>query len=165
LCLPVLTWNTIWIYGVDHNFMVKLIVHWQDLQKKKFRNGFASSHIEWDLVEGSISTPRHNSTMFIWAICDFSDLTIGSPNVSRTLLAFLFFSFKWQWKDVITHGGGIFIDRGPWKLIKPTLEVVGGRLFWANLLVLPPYQIIGQLCILRQTLTINFSQENMRYIT
>jgi hypothetical protein len=31
--------------------------------------------------------------------------------------------------------------------------------------ILPPYRIIGQLCILRQTLTINFSQENMRYLT
>jgi hypothetical protein len=31
--------------------------------------------------------------------------------------------------------------------------------------VLPPYRIIGKLCILKQTLTINFSQENMRYLT
>jgi hypothetical protein len=31
--------------------------------------------------------------------------------------------------------------------------------------VLPPYQIIGQMCILRQTLTINFSQENVKYLT
>jgi hypothetical protein len=30
--------------------------------------------------------------------------------------------------------------------------------------ILPPYRIIGQICILRQTLTINFSQENMRYL-
>jgi hypothetical protein len=30
--------------------------------------------------------------------------------------------------------------------------------------VLPPYRIIGQLRILRQTLTFNFSQENIRYI-
>jgi hypothetical protein len=29
----------------------------------------------------------------------------------------------------------------------------------------PSYWIIGQLCILRQTLTIIFSQENMRYLT
>jgi hypothetical protein len=32
-------------------------------------------------------------------------------------------------------------------------------------IVLPPYRIIGQLCILRQTLTINFSQKNMGYLT
>jgi hypothetical protein len=31
--------------------------------------------------------------------------------------------------------------------------------------ILPPYRIIGQICILRQILTINFSQENMRYFT
>jgi hypothetical protein len=31
--------------------------------------------------------------------------------------------------------------------------------------LLPPYRIIGQLHILRQTLTINFDQENMRYVT
>jgi hypothetical protein len=31
--------------------------------------------------------------------------------------------------------------------------------------VLPPYQIIGQIYILRQILTINFSQENMRYLS
>jgi serine/threonine protein kinase len=31
--------------------------------------------------------------------------------------------------------------------------------------VLPLYRIIGQIYILRQTLTINFSQENMRYLT
>jgi hypothetical protein len=29
-----------------------------------------------------------------------------------------------------------------------------------NLLLLPPYRIIGQICILRQNLTINFSQKN-----
>jgi hypothetical protein len=32
-------------------------------------------------------------------------------------------------------------------------------------LILPPYRIIGQIYILRQILTINFSQENMRYLT
>jgi hypothetical protein len=32
-------------------------------------------------------------------------------------------------------------------------------------IVLPPYRIIGQLCSLRETLTINFSQENIRYLT
>jgi hypothetical protein len=31
--------------------------------------------------------------------------------------------------------------------------------------ILPPYRITRQLCILRKTLTINFSQENMRYLT
>jgi hypothetical protein len=31
--------------------------------------------------------------------------------------------------------------------------------------LLPPYRIIGQLCILRQTLIINFSQKNLRYLT
>jgi hypothetical protein len=31
-------------------------------------------------------------------------------------------------------------------------------------LLLPPYRIIGQLRILRQTLTFNFSQQNVRYI-
>jgi hypothetical protein len=30
--------------------------------------------------------------------------------------------------------------------------------------VLPPYRIIEQVCILRQTLTINFSQKNLRYL-
>jgi hypothetical protein len=30
--------------------------------------------------------------------------------------------------------------------------------------LLPPCRIIGQICILRHTLTINFSQENMRYL-
>jgi hypothetical protein len=31
--------------------------------------------------------------------------------------------------------------------------------------LLPPYRIIEQICILRQTLTINFSQENIKYLT
>jgi hypothetical protein len=31
--------------------------------------------------------------------------------------------------------------------------------------LLPPYRITGQLHILRKTLTINFGQENMRYMT
>jgi hypothetical protein len=31
--------------------------------------------------------------------------------------------------------------------------------------VLPPCRIIGQICILRQTLAINFSQKNLRYLT
>jgi hypothetical protein len=34
-----------------------------------------------------------------------------------------------------------------------------------SFIVLPPYRIIGQMCILRQTLTINFSQKNIRYLT
>jgi hypothetical protein len=31
--------------------------------------------------------------------------------------------------------------------------------------ILLPYRIIGKLYILRETLTINFGQENMRYMT
>jgi hypothetical protein len=34
--------------------------------------------------------------------------------------------------------------------------IVGSNLIWQ---VLPPYQIIGQLCILRQTLNVNFKYE------
>jgi hypothetical protein len=48
-----------------------------------------------------------------------------------------------------------------------TYETYDISLIFLNvaIVILPPYQIIGQIYILRQTLTINFSQENMRYLT
>jgi hypothetical protein len=47
----------------------------------------------------------------------------------------------------------------------PSFQSKRDRISWGELKILPPYRIIGQMCILRQTLTINFSQENIKYLT
>jgi hypothetical protein len=50
------------------------------------------------------------------------------------------------------------------KQLLPSITIVLMDLILSSNYSTPPYQIIGQLCILRQTLTINFSQENMKYL-
>jgi hypothetical protein len=49
------------------------------------------------------------------------------------------------------------IDWGP--------SEIGESMWDMRPLILPPYRIIRQMYILRQILTINFSQKNMKYLT